>query len=377
MEKLIYFDHAATSWPKPPSVFNAISVAMQEKGGNPGRSGHKLSILAAKTIYECREAVCDLFNCQSPERVIFTQNTTYALNMAIKGIVKQGDHVITSNLEHNSVLRPLDFLTTKGVSYSLFDGTDDDDEQTIYCFKRCIKSNTKVAVVTAASNVCGKILPIDKISAVCKSNGIKLIVDGAQAGGVIPLNFKAIDADIFCLAGHKGLFGPQGTGIMICSENCTPESFAQGGNGISSEERGMGEILPEKLEAGTLNTPGISGLLAGIKYVKKETCESIFAKTLLLTDYATQGLSACGGVTTYGNYGVKAPIILFNKKGYNPSELAEFLSNNGICTRAGLHCAPMAHSALGTFPDGGVRVSFCHTNTKAEIDKFLKVVNKA
>ena len=377
MEKLIYFDHAATSWPKPASVSFSMSVAMREKGGNPGRSGHKLSLAAAKAIYECREAVCKLFSCHSPERVIFTQNATYALNTAIKGVVKQGDHVLVSNLEHNSVLRPLEFLASKGVSYSMFDGTDYDDEQTLFCFKRAIKSNTKVAVITAASNVCGKIMPIKKISNICKANGIKLIVDGAQAGGVIPFDFSLSGADVLCLAGHKGLYGPQGTGVMICSETCTPESFAQGGNGVSSEERGMGEILPEKLEAGTLNTPGICGLKEGIEYVMKETCEGIFAKTIVLCDYATQGLASCEGVTVYGNYDIKAPIILFNKKGFSPSELSEYLSDNGICVRAGLHCAPCAHKALGTFPDGGVRASFGHNNTKAEIDKFLKLIKRA
>lgn len=377
MDKIIYFDHAATSWPKPPSVSAAISQALREKGGNPGRSGHRLSLSAARAIYECREAVCRLFSCKYPERVIFTQNTTYALNMAIKGIARYGDHVLVSNLEHNSVLRPLETLAIHGVTYSLFDASDDDDDDVIYCFKRAIKSNTKIAVVTAASNVCGKIIPIKRISQICKSHGIKLIVDGAQAGGVTPLDFQNIGADILCLAGHKGLYGPQGTGIMICDENCTPESFAQGGNGISSEDRSMGEILPEKLEAGTLNTPGICGLRAGIEYVINEGCENIFAKTLLLVNYATEGLSVCKDVTTYGNYGVKTPIILFNKKGYTSAEMAQILSEHGICTRSGLHCAPGAHMTLGTFPDGGVRVSFGHMNTRSEIDKFLKVVNKA
>ncbi len=377
MDRIVYFDHAATSWPKPPGVFSAMSDAMREKGGNPGRSGHLLSVNAARAIYECRESVCKLFGCSSPERVIFTQNTTYALNMAIKGLVGRNENVLVSNLEHNSVLRPLHALASMGVSYSMFDARDSDEEETVYCFKRAINSNTKLAVVTAASNVCGKILPIERISKVCKSHGIKLIVDGAQAGGIFPFNFIRSGADILCLAGHKGLYGPQGTGVMICSESCTPESFAQGGNGMYSEERTMGQDLPEKLEAGTLNTPGICGLRAGIEYVLEQTPESIFGKTLLLTDYALQGLASIKDVTMYGNYGIKAPIILFNKKGYNPSEMASHLAEHGICVRSGLHCAPTAHEALGTYPDGGVRVSFGHNNTKAEIDRFLKLVNRA
>lgn len=377
MERMIYFDHAATSWPKPQSVVSAISDAIREKGGNPGRSGHVLSVSAAKAIYECREAVCSLIGCSSPERVIFTQNTTYALNMAIKGIVRRDDHVLVSNFEHNSVLRPLHSLLSKGVSYSMFDASDNDDDETLFCFKRALKINTRIAVVTAASNVCGKILPIEQISKICKSRGIKLIVDGAQAAGVFPLDFARSGADIMCLAGHKGLYGPQGTGIMICSDSCTPESIVQGGNGMYSEERTMGEILPEKLEAGTLNTPGICGLCAGIRYVIEQTTENIFGKSLLLTEYATERLLNCRGISVYGNYDVKAPIILFNKEGFTPSQMASILADNGICVRSGLHCAPTAHEALGTYPAGGVRISFSHNNTKSEIDRLLKVVSRA
>lgn len=377
MEKIIYFDHAATSWPKPQCVFNAISGALREKGGNPGRSGHKLSVNAAKAIYECRESVCKLFSFDFPERVIFTQNATYALNMAIKGLCRRGNHVLISNFEHNSVLRPLHALLPFGVEYSMFDASDENEEETVFCFKRAIKSNTKAAVITAASNVCGKILPLEKISKICKNHGIMLIVDGAQAGGVFPFDFTRSGADIVCLAGHKGLYGPQGTGIMICSQNCDPQSIIEGGNGMMSEDRSMGDILPEKLEAGTLNTPGICGLRAGIEYVISQTTEKIFGTTLMLTDYATEGLSVIEGVTLYGTYGVKAPIILFNKKGYSPNELASYLSQQGICTRSGLHCAPTAHAAIGSSPEGGVRISFGHNNTKTEIDKFLNIVNKA
>ncbi|MBE6570676.1 MAG: aminotransferase class V-fold PLP-dependent enzyme [Ruminococcaceae bacterium] len=377
MEKIIYFDHAATSWPKPQSVFNSISYALRERGGNPGRSGHKLSVNAARAIYECREAVCRLFSFDSPERVIFTQNTTYALNMAVKGLCRRGDHVLISNFEHNSVLRPLYSLLAYGVEYSMFEASDENEEETIFCFKRAIKSNTKVAVVTAASNVCGKIMPIEKIAMICKTNNIKLIIDGAQAGGVYPFDFNRTGADVICLAGHKGLYGPQGTGIMICSHSCEPESIIEGGNGMMSEDRTMGNFLPEKLEAGTLNTPGICGLRAGIEYVISQTPERIFGTTLLLTDYATEGLSVIDGVRLYGTYSVKAPIILFNKIGYSPSELATYLSERGICVRSGLHCAPTAHAALGSAPEGAVRISFGHNNTKNEIDRFLSAVNRA
>ncbi len=377
MEKLIYFDHAATSWPKPASVIAAFKSAFNESGGNPGRSGHVLSINAARRIYECRESVCRLFSFDSPERVIFTQNTTYALNMAIKGMAKRGSHVVISNLEHNSVIRPLHKLYQQGIiTYSMFDATDSDDDETVYCFKRAIKDNTRLAVVTAASNVCGRILPVEKIAAVCHSRGIKLIVDGAQAGGVFPMNFSVLGADILCLAGHKGLYGPQGTGIMLCGENAVPESFAEGGNGINSRSYDMGDVLPERLEAGTLNTPGICGLNAGIKYVLSETPEAIFGRTLHITRYATDGLLNCNGVKVYGDYGVKAPVIMFNKDGITADAMSSHLSECGICVRGGMHCAPMAHNAYSTGAYGGVRVSFCHKNTKSEIDKLLTCVNR-
>ncbi len=376
MEKLIYFDHAATSWPKPFAVSHSMTNSMIDKGGNPGRSGHKLSVQAAKAIYECREAVCDLFSFDTPERVIFTENTTHALNIAIKGCVKKGDHVLISNLEHNSVVRPLHKLQESGIiSYSIFDATDEKDEDILYCFRSKIKSNTRLAVITAASNVCGKILPIELIVKECKKRNIKVVIDAAQAGGIFPINFKSLGADIMCFAGHKGLYGPQGTGIMLCAEDITPESLMEGGNGVNSEERYMGEILPERLEAGTPNTPGICGLYEGLKYVRKETVEKIFGTTLLLCDYATQALSWDKRILIYGNYGVKAPVISFNIKGVDHSKVSAVLAENGICVRSGLHCAPLAHEALNT-GGGTVRISFGHKNTINEIDRFLKVISR-
>lgn len=376
MERFIYFDHAATSWPKPPAVSAAMRNALHENGGNPGRSGHKLSTNAAKAIYECRETVSKLFSFDNPERVVFTQNTTYALNTAIKGTVKRGDHVVISNLEHNSVLRPVYKLTSEeNVTLGIFDATDDDEKDILYSFKRALKSNTKVAVVTVASNVCGKILPISLIAEECHRRGIILIADGAQAGGILPIKFNSLGADILCLAGHKGLYGPQGTGIMLCSEAITPNSLAEGGNGMMSEDRTMGEILPEKLEAGTPNTPGICGLNEGVKYVMNETVEEIFGASLLLTEYATSELLQFKNVTVYGNYSMKAPVVSFNVNGIDSSTVASRLFENGICVRSGLHCAPLAHQALGT-GGGAVRISFSHKNTKSEIEKFIRVISK-
>lgn len=376
LKKPIYFDHAATSWPKPYQVGKAMAEALISKGGNPGRSGHILAVAAAKAVFECRESVCRLFSFNSPERVVFTQNTTYALNMAIKGLARNGDHILVSNLEHNSVLRPVHSLASsgRGISYSMFDATDSDDEETVFCFRRSLRPNTRLAVVTAASNVCGRILPIEKIASVCRSRGIKLIVDGAQAGGVFPLDFTNCGADVLCLAGHKGLYGPQGTGIIMCSYDTDLYSIIEGGNGVNSRERTMSGELPERLEAGTVNTPGICGLNEGIKYVTDIGVEEIFGRTLKLSAYAAEGLLSCKNVVVYGNYGVKAPVILFNKKGVDSERLSSYLSENGICTRSGLHCAPTAHEALGS--DGGVRISFGHQNTKNEIDRLLYLVDR-
>lgn len=377
MERLIYLDHAATSYPKPQSVSRAMEDALRTKGGNPGRSGHTLSLRAARAVYECREKVCSLFHFDKPENVIFTQNTTYALNMAIKGVVRSGDHVVTSNLEHNSVLRPLYTLSrTRGVTYSLFDATDDDYEQTVYCFKRALRDNTRVAVVTAASNVCGKLLPIRAIGAVCRAKGITLIVDCAQAGGIVPLDASVLNADFLCFAGHKGLYGPQGTGILLCCGKRVPEPLAEGGNGVQSESREMGEALPERLEAGTVNTPGICGLSAGIDFVKSVGTEEIFGRSLHMMRYLTDRLFEIDGVTVYGDYGVKAPVVLINKEGFSPNRLSSLLSDHGICTRGGLHCAPTAHEALGSGKEGGLRVSLGHGNTKGELDRFLSVLSK-
>lgn len=377
MERFIYFDHAATSYPKPPEVLSAIKKAIVERGGNPGRSSHRMSVEASRAIFECREAVCELLNFNNPERIVFTQNTTYALNMAIKGTASSGCHILISNLEHNSVLRPVHALSrsSRRISYSTFDATGT-DEETVYSFRHAIRDNTRVAIVTMASNICGRILPVRELSAICKNRKIILIADGAQAGGVMPLDFSLLGADVLCLAGHKGLYGPQGTGVMVCSPDVEPNAIIEGGNGINSSEPEMSGLLPERLEAGTLNTPGICGLCAGIKYVIRETPEAIFAKNLQISRYITEGLSTVNGVTLYGDYDIKAPVILFNKRDLPSDRVAGILNDEGIYTRSGLHCAPIAHTAIGTGANGGVRVSTGHVNSLSQAQRFLSVVNR-
>jgi cysteine desulfurase family protein len=378
MKNVIYFDHAATSYPKPQSVINAVSRAFTQRGGNPGRSGHKLSLAAAEGIFECREAVADLFSFEHAERVVFTLNTTHALNMAIKGLVKPDSHVLTSNLEHNSVIRPLyDLLknSNKNIRYSSFSAACDDDSVIIQNFTDSLREDTKLAVITLASNICGKIIPIAEIGKICHEKGILLIADGAQACGVLPLDFTQMNVDVLCFPGHKGLYGPQGTGIMLLGEGIEPESTIQGGNGVNSKDPEMNGELPERLEPGTVNTVGICGLRAGIDAIKKIGIEEIYQHSSELCTYLTQEMKNIKGITLYGDFKKKVPVILFNKEEFEPEETAMRLDEKGICVRSGLHCAPIAHLALKSGPSGAVRISLSHTNTRQEADYALEVLS--
>ncbi len=375
---LIYFDHAATGYPKPGAVLKATMEAFGKYGGNPGRSGHRLSVAASKAIYECREQVCRLLSFDMPERVVFTPNATYALNMAITGLVKKNSHILISNFEHNSVIRPVHALSEnldKAIRYSMFDASGHEDEKVVSEFTKSIRPDTKLAVVTASSNICGKILPVKEISKVCKNHGIKLIVDAAQGCGEFDINMKSIGADVICSAGHKALYGPTGTGFAVFGEDTEPESIIFGGNGIFSKDPHMGGEMPERLEAGTLNTFGICGLSEGIKFILGLGIEEIHQRTYNLCSYITDGLLELGCIV-YGNYSNKTPIILFNVPGIDCSEVSSYLDGCGICTRSGFHCAPGAHRALGTENIGGVRVSLGYSSTKAEASRFLAEMSK-
>lgn len=378
MKNLIYFDSAATSWPKPVSVIKAISNSFYMYGGNPGRSGHILSLNAAKAIYECREKICDAIEFEHPERVVFTYNTTYALNFAIKGLCKDNSHILISNLEHNSVLRPVYALSKdskRNITYDVFDalGTK---EQVLTNFKAKIKPSTNLAVITMASNVCGKVLPISDISKICKENSIKLIVDAAQSGGCVPISFYQLGADCICFAGHKSFYGPQGTGFCVFSKETEIQSLIQGGNGVDSKNLDMSGFLPEKLEAGTLSTPGICGLYQGIEYVLSTGIQSIYEKGIFLCDYLSEKLLNMSNISVYSGDFDKTPCIVFNKKNQSADYVSSMLSEKGICVRSGFHCAPLAHKALGTQEQGAVRISISHKNTTKEIDKFIDVLNK-
>ncbi len=378
MTKLVYFDAAATSYPKPQSVINAVNECFVKSGGNPGRSSHTLALNAARCVYSCREAVCDLLSYEYPENVVFTYNTTYALNMAIKGLYAKNSRILVSNLEHNSVLRPVNALSRNkenGVEYDVFDALGRDDE-VIGSFREKLTKNTSLAVVTMASNVCGKILPVSAISQLCRENGTRLIVDCAQSAGCVPFTFEEIGADALCIPAHKGLYGIQGCGFCVFSQSVLPESVIEGGNGVNSKELFPNASLPERLEVGTVGTPAICALKSGIKYVKGIGIDAVFEKNRYLVDYLSEGLRNISGVTLYGEYPYRTACVLFNKEGIPSEEFAHNLSENGICVRSGLHCAPLAHAAFGTQDAGAVRVSMSHTNTKREIDRFLCRVNQ-
>lgn len=379
MNEFIYFDAAATSYPKPPCVKDAILSCFDKSGGNPGRSSHTLSMNAALEIYSCREAICDFFSFSKPQNVIFTYNATYALNMAIKGLYKKGTKIIVSNLEHNSVLRPVFTMSKKahlGCSFDVFDATGT-KEQTLNNFKKVLSKDTGLCVITMASNVCGKLLPVKEISHICKIKGIPLIIDASQSAGYMKIDFEELCASALCAPGHKGLYGPQGTGFCIFSENALPHSIIEGGNGTTSKSLESAKVFPEYLEAGTLATPSIAGLREGIKYVKSKDLLEISEYCKFLGEYIKDGLYNMSDIKIYGDIGESTGgCILFNKKDIPCEAVASALSDENICVRSGLHCAPLAHKAFGTINSGAVRVSLSFGNTKEEADALLFAINK-
>lgn len=376
---MIYFDNAATTFPKPESVYDSVQDCMRYYCGNPGRSGHKLSVAASQKIYECRSRIASMFHSDSPEQVVFTYNTTYALNIAIKSMACRGDHILISNLEHNSVLRPVNSLLAHGISYGIYDASYESKEEILRSIKSNIRPNTKIIVAIHSSNISPINLPIEEIGKLCKSRNIAFIVDAAQSAGTYDIDINKCGIDALCAPGHKGLYGPQGCGFILFSDkykDLIPEmylkTFIEGGNGINSIERSMPSFIPERFEAGTLSTPAIAGLDAGIRFVKSVGTETIFAHENKLRKRLTYILSNTEGITLYGPKNADGGIVLFNADNFTPSELADELDRSGICVRSGLHCSPLAHKALNTREDGAVRVSFSIFNNLNEVEVFYK-----
>ena len=377
---MIYFDNAATTFPKPPSVINEITNCMTSYCGNPGRSGHDLSLKAAKKIYDCRELLAEMFGISNPTNVIFTQNTTYALNIAINAFTKRRSHILISDIEHNSVYRAVNSLTKYGCEYDIFNVDPTDNNKTIKSLKSKIKYNTSLVVVSHVSNVCGITNPIYEIGKICRTYGIKFIVDGAQSIGTHKINIKENNIDALCAPGHKGLYGPQGTGFVIFSDDYTDENeisklspFIHGGNGFNSADKYMPNILPERFEGGTLNTPGVAGLYEGISFVKALTEEKIFDHTSMLYRKTVEMIKSLPNTIVYCDLIKNSSCLLFNINNIPSDEVADRLNTDNICVRAGLHCTPLAHKKLQT-TNGGVRVSFSCFNTFAELEIFYKSI---
>ena len=363
---MIYLDHGATSFPKPAPVAAAVNKALFTCA-NSGRGGYEPAMEAAKTVFRCRERAADLFGCQ-PEQVAFTSSCTHGLNIALRSLVKPGDNVVISGFEHNAVVRPLHGLGAKILvaGRRLFD-----PEDTIKEFEIILKTGVKIAVFTHVSNVFGYILPIEELSRLCRENGVKFVIDAAQSAGSIPIDMQALGADFIAMPGHKGLLGPQGTGLLLCAGE--PEPFIYGGTGSYSASREMPAWLPDRLEAGTLNVPGIAGLSAGIAHIKQLRIDRILEREQREARRCGKQLEKLGFQVFMGQH--QSGTISFVPD-IDCEEFAGYLGEQGIAVRAGLHCAPLAHESAGTLKTGTVRVSFGHDASPWQTGNLLLAVEK-
>ena len=375
---IIYFDNAATSFPKPAQVYNEVRSCMLYSGGNAGRGSHRLSMAAAQKIFDCRELAASLVGCDSPERVAFTMNTTYALNVAIKGLLKFGDRVIISDLEHNAVYRPICALVKeRGIKYDVFDTMTHKDRDDDICdnIKKLIKKETKMLICTCSSNICSRVLPIEKIGKLCHDKGLIFVVDGAQGAGHINIDMTKMHIDILCVPSHKGLYGPQGCGMIIFGDGVDCRTLIEGGNGYDSLSFDMGDSLPERFEAGTLPAPIISGLAEGIKSVMDVGIEQISSYERSLNARALEMLENTNGIHVYAPQHCGS-VLSFNMDGIGSEKLAAELDRYGICVRGGYHCAALAHKTIGTANGGSVRLSFGRYNKMYELEAFWKVLKR-
>ena len=376
-DPVLYFDNAATSWPKPAEMLEAMIRYNAMIGGNPGRSGHHRSLDAGRVILDAREALAELFGCDAL-RIVFTRNATEALNICLSGLLQAGDHVITSSMEHNSVMRPLRFLESQGVQLSVLscsgDGLLDPDD-----VRTAIRPQTRLVVVAHASNVTGTIQPLAALGRITRDYEIVFCVDAAQTAGALPIDMEGMAIDLLAFSGHKSLFGPQGTGGLYIREGLEKRirPLMRGGTGSRSEYEKQPDFMPDKYESGTPNTIGLAGLGAGVHFVLAERVETIRCKEESLTKKFLQGLASLEGITIHGPTGAagRTAVVSFNIAGISPSEAAlEFEERFRILCRPGLHCAPAAHRTIGTFPQGTIRFSFGYFNTVEEISIALEAI---
>ena len=372
----VYLDNAATSFPKPEQVYQAVIHAMRDVGASPGRGGHRRSLEAGRIMFMAREAVARLFSIPDSSRIIFTQSATGALNLALHGTLVSGDHVITTSMEHNSLLRPLHALQREGVEVTVvsagFDGIVDPDH-----IRSAVRPNTRMIAVGHVSNVCGSIQPIKQIAMHCKDVGALFLVDAAQSAGYIDINVISTGIDLLAAPGHKGLLGPSGTGLLYVAPHVALKPIIEGGTGTSSTSEEQPRTMPDGFEAGTHNLPGIAGLKAGIDFILERGIDSIFRHEQGLISDAERLLSRIPDLTVYGpkDPAYRGSVLSFNVDGIDASLLAAQLDHDfDIAVRAGLHCAPQAHRTLGSLPGGTLRFSPGWSTTSEEIAFFSEAV---
>ena len=377
---MIYLDNAATTFPKPMNVRRAMNNAAANYGANPGRGGHTLALRASEEIYKCRSKAAEFFGEENPENVIFTLNCTHAINIVIKGLLKPGDHVVVSDMEHNAVMRPLFAMGKQNVTYTVAKVSNESSDETLNNFREAIQSNTKLVICTHVSNVWGIKLPIERITAMCHQYGIPVLIDAAQSAGVQNINIGENNFDFVCMPGHKGLYGPMGTGILITPHHDKLETFMEGGTGSDSAHFEQPDASPDKFESGTPNLIGIAGLSAGIDFVKSVTTEKILMHEVNLLTHLYDRLSVNKKIILYTNRPTaktSGGVLSFNVKDTDSEEVAAYLNKRGaIAVRAGLHCSPQAHRHFGTEEIGAVRVAPSYFNTLNEMNALAQILTK-
>ena len=374
---MIYLDNAATTMHKPKEVIDAVVEAMTSLG-NAGRGANEASLSAARIIYDAREKLCRFFNGEDPRQIVFTSNSTESLNIAIKGLLEPGDHVITTMLEHNSVLRPLYEMEKKGVALTIIKA-DKEGRFSLEEMEAAIRPETKMIVCTNGSNLTGNYVDIGKVGEMARRHDVLFVVDASQTAGVFPIDVRNMQVDVLCFTGHKGLLGPQGTGGMYVREGLAIRPLKSGGSGVQTYSKTHPREMPTALEAGTLNGHGIAGLRAGVEYIENTGLDTIRAREQELMWRFYEGVKEIPGVTVYGDFHSRerCAIVALNIGDYDSSEVSDaLLTEYGISTRPGGHCAPLMHEALGTVEQGAVRFSFAHSNTEEEVDIAINAVRE-
>ena len=370
---MIYLDSAATTFQKPPSVTAAMQDALLTMS-SPGRGGYPAAMKAAETAFQCRSELAELFGVGNPERVVFTSSATHGLNIAIKSLVPPGGKAVVSGYEHNAVTRP---LTALGAEVSAAEAPLFRQSEVAAAFDRLIVPGTDAVICNHISNVFGFIQPVEAIAAMCRERGVPFIIDASQSAGVLPLNLDRLEAAFIAMPGHKGLYGPQGTGVLLCGENIPVRTLLEGGTGSLSMQQEMPDFLPDRLEAGTHNMPGIAGLLAGVRFVKQRGMANILNHERRLTLLAAEGIRMLPGAKVLAMPGLReqAGVLSFVPLKKDVEEVGTRLAEQGIAVRTGLHCASFAHKSAGTLDTGTVRVSFSDFNTRLEVYRLLAVLH--